>query len=97
MQTYADDYNELDRYGYQPRWDTWGRLTQSVFANIPLITTIGALVHWFATTSHTSCLGSGREPFCVTPHSMPCAGKASISAASFTVCQQANRMQTVHR
>ena len=44
MLQYADDYNGLDRYGYQPRWDIWGRLTQSIFANIPLIAGIGALV-----------------------------------------------------
>jgi len=39
--TYADDYNNNDRFGYQPRWDIWGRLTQPVFATVPLITTIG--------------------------------------------------------
>ena len=39
---YADDYNLIDKFGYQPRWDTWGRLTQSAFATVPLVTGIGA-------------------------------------------------------
>ena len=39
--SYADDYNADDRFGYQPRWDIWGRFTQFLFANIPLIPTIG--------------------------------------------------------
>ncbi len=43
--SYADDYDELNRYGYQPRWDIWGRLTQAVFANVPLIAGIGAFVN----------------------------------------------------
>lgn len=39
--SYADDYNADDRFGYQPRWDIWGRFTQFLFAYVPLITTIG--------------------------------------------------------
>ena len=39
---YADDYNADDRFGYQPRWDIWGRLSQSLFSTVPLIPTIGA-------------------------------------------------------
>ncbi len=40
--SYADDYNLIDKFGYQPRWDTWGRLTQPAFATVPLVTGIGA-------------------------------------------------------
>ena len=43
--SYADDYNLIDKFGYQPRWDIWGRLSQSVFATIPLVTGIGARQH----------------------------------------------------
>ena len=39
--TYADDYNADDRFGYQPRWDIWGRISQSLFSTIPLIAGIG--------------------------------------------------------
>ena len=42
--SYADDYNLIDKFGYQPRWDIWGRLTQSTFATIPLVTGIGACI-----------------------------------------------------
>ena len=42
--TYADDYNGDDRFGFQPRWDIWGRLSQALFATVPLITGIGASV-----------------------------------------------------
>ena len=40
--SYADDYNLDDRFGYQPRWDAWGRLSQKLFGTVPLITGIGA-------------------------------------------------------
>ena len=43
--SYADDYNLIDKFGYQPRWDTWGRLTQPAFATVPLVTGIGARSH----------------------------------------------------
>ena len=39
--SYADDYNLIDTFGYQPRWDEWGRLTQQAFATVPLVTGIG--------------------------------------------------------
>ena len=41
--SYADDYNLDDRFGYQPRWDAWGRLSQKLFGTVPLISGIGAL------------------------------------------------------
>ena len=87
MQTYADDYNELDRYGYQPRWDTWGRLTQSVFANIPLITTIGALVHSIAAASHAFALARAVSRLFRTACLVP--ERVSASGASFRVCHLA--------
>ncbi len=40
--SYADDYNLDDRFGYQPRWDAWGRLSQKLFGTVPLISGIGA-------------------------------------------------------
>ena len=40
---YADDYDADNRFGFQPRWDIWGRLTQPIFSTIPLITGIGVL------------------------------------------------------
>ena len=53
--TYADDYNADDRTGYQPRWDIWGRITQSLFSTIPLITTIGGWVPRLLRVYHDVC------------------------------------------
>ena len=43
--SYADDYNLDDRFGYQPRWDAWGRLSQKLFGTVPLVSGIGAQQH----------------------------------------------------
>ena len=42
--SYADDYNLDDQLGYQPRWDTFGRMSQKLFGTVPVITGIGARV-----------------------------------------------------
>ena len=52
--SYADDYNLIDKFGYQPRWDIWGRLTQATFATIPLVTGIGA------SRGNTQCVSAVR-------------------------------------
>ncbi len=59
--SYADDYNLIDKFGYQPRWDTWGRLTQSTFATIPLVTGIGASTIYAAALKSLS-RGRARGP-----------------------------------
>ncbi len=70
--SYADDYNLDDRFGYQPRWDAWGRLSQKLFGTVPLISGIGALD---CGAAHHS-LGVLRQT-CLRPtESCPCTLKA---------------------